>query len=176
MRVRLAKAERLIALVANVTVVLGILIALLGLWNERSAGRISASLDYVDRFNEGAVLEARNTTYRAFLALGLDQLPADGLTAEAQSALIEALMATQERPGELELALVNITDFYDSLNACARTAVCDESILEAQVGPYGTRFFCFFRPYVLRVREESRVPRFGEGLEHFAAASGGCDL
>lgn len=170
---------------ANFTVAITVAIAVLTYSADREAVRVAAieqqereartaALSYVTRFQTGEVLDARNEIYAAFLDLGPEQIPELGLTDEVRTALIEAMIVSRPEPLAMRLALVNIIDFYDGVEACRGAQLCDPSILDASLASYGVRFQCFFEGFVDQTRTSLRVPEMGRGLVALVERAGGC--
>ena len=170
---------------ANLTVAITVAIAALAYRADREAAREvtaenqqrearTASLAYVTRFQTGEVLDARNEVYAAFISLGPEQIPAVGLTDEVRAALVRAMIESRPDPLAMRLALVNIINFYDGVEACREAELCEPSILETSLASYGARFYCFFDGYVRETRQVLRVPELGRGLEAVVERAGGC--
>ena len=164
----------LTTIVANSLVVVAILIAYMTYHQEQAATEIDASLRYVERFNSGEILAARNAVFQSWAKYQLH--PTGTFTREALDALIDRMIEEDEGSGSfgLRTSLVNLVAFFDGAQACLDAGGCDEMFLMAQIGDYARDFHCIYAGFILEQSSSSHLSGFGEGLAEIAAQRRAC--
>jgi hypothetical protein len=163
------------SIAANIVVVATLILALATYYQAQGQGQAEASLGYINRFNEGSILEARNLIYRSWLPYDFSGTNA-ALDQEVIDALLERVVPDVSTPEGLDhrLAIAGIVAFFDSAQTCVEQKACDGDVLRSQLGEYGRDFYCLYQSLIDRERQRGRLISFGGGLEQFTDAMGGC--
>ncbi|SEP63534.1 hypothetical protein SAMN05428969_0239 [Devosia sp. YR412] len=160
---------------ANTIIVLTVVLALATYYQAQGLGQVEASLGYIDTFNGGEVLEARNLVYKSWLPYDFSGNDA-GISREVIDALLDRVVPNIGTLEGLEhrLAVAVIVAFFDSAEVCIAQSACSASVLEAQVGEYGRDFYCLYQPIIDREKDRGKLVAFGAGLRSVALRMGGC--
>ncbi|WP_147440349.1 hypothetical protein [Notoacmeibacter ruber] len=162
--------------VASVATFLTVLIALIAFLqdlrqseaqrlHDQRLERREASLEVVNRFSSGEVLAARLLILRGLMMVGPDQLQSVSTDSDSMADLARVMATATGDPIAYDQSLFVIADFYDSAYSCVEAGICDEATLNAQIGSYGARFHCFFRPVIGRLQADYRIDGLGKGVE-----------
>ncbi len=164
----------LTSILANVLVVVALIIAFLTYHQQQRDAAVAASMSYVNQFNSGEILQARNTVFRSWLPYDFNRT--DGILPKAAlDALVLRVLSADEEADptyRLRTALVNIVAFYDSVAACARSQVCDNELLAQHLEGYGLDFLCLHQSFIEDQISQSHLTGFGAGLMAFAGGKG----
>jgi hypothetical protein len=162
------------SLAANLLVVAALVIAFLTFQQQQRDAAVAASMNYVDQFNSGAILDARNVVFRSWLPYNFDVTGA-ALPKSALDALVSRVLLAdeeQDKTYRLRTSLVNIVAFYDSVAACIRSMVCNSVLLREHLGGYGHDFLCLYQSFIEDQVIHSQLAGFGSGLLSFTGANG----
>lgn len=163
------------SLFANAMIVLTVVLGFATYYQAQGLGQVEASLGYVDTFNSGEVLEARNLIYRSWLPYDFSSANT-GVSRDVIDALLDRIVPSVSSTEGVEhrIAVAVIVAFFDTAQACISLGACNESVLQAQAGEYGRDFFCLYRPIIKREQARGQLVSFGSGLELMTSSVGGC--
>lgn len=134
----------------------------------------AASLSRIESYTSGDLLSARKFVLRQFLDLGGEQLALVPPEPAALMAVKDAMAESSGDPVRYDLALVEIVEFFDRLEACVDARVCDAEVLRSQVDTDAARFHCFFKPAIEKLRKDLFLRDFGTGARAAARRVGTC--
>lgn len=166
-------AAELLAPLAHLAVVLGIVVAGFAYLSEIQRSKIDASISYLERFNTDRVLDDRNTVYAFWRAQDRDILNLMSPNVFEQFILKEIGQAPAT---EHEIPLVNLVDFFDGMQVCIATGVCEAEVLRAVLMEYAVNLHCNYRAFIIGQRDpiQGGLASFGLGLEEFIGNNGTC--
>lgn len=163
-------------IVGNATLIIAIVIAYLTFKETTENSRVEKSLSYVNSFNSGELMHARNVVYRVWKDYDINER-APGGSRDVINAIVERVTEGHDRNGPeraIKTSIVNITTFFDGVAVCARSNVCDRKILQAQLGPYARSFHCLYAAWIDAERTNYNLPALGIGLVELAEDEGRC--
>ncbi|EDQ34261.2 hypothetical protein HPDFL43_14727 [Hoeflea phototrophica DFL-43] len=171
--IHFASIRRWVSLAAEIAVIGGVVFAGLAYSGEWQRSQHEASLTYIEEFNSGDVLAARNELYR-FIRQKENMLLVD-IPNKARSAFIDRSMQGSEVTAH-ELAVVTLVNFFDSVDLCAKSKVCNRELLEQHLSDYASRFRCLYADFIDRriAGDFGASGPFGSGLIALAEKSGDC--
>jgi hypothetical protein len=149
---------------------LGVLTAaVLGIHQYREnsrADQVNITLKYLDRFQEERVFAARSALEAAWNAhrdevFALMQLP------DGDAEFAQFLERTVGEKG-LEPAISTVLDFYDELQACTTSALCDRDTAIRFFGKYAYDFHGLLAPHIVAQRTELHDAQIGSGVDFFS--------
>jgi len=163
------------AIFANAIIAVTLVLGFASYYQAKGLGQVEASLGYVDTFNGGEVLQARNLIYRSWLPYDFSTSNT-ALSRGVIDALLERIVADVSTSEGVDhrLAVAVIVAFFDSVQACVSEGACSDTVLRSQVGEYGRDFYCLYKPIIERERARGKLVSFGSGLETVADKAGGC--
>lgn len=159
-------------LLAHLAVVIGIIVAGIAYLSETRQARLNAAMAYLERFNTGQTLEARNAIYVFWRKTGRETVMRIG----PANAKILALKDIRVAPAaQHELPVVNLVDFFDGLNLCIETGVCEPRPLQAELHGYARNLLNLYGGFITEMRDQKTggLSGFGKGLEAFVARGDG---
>jgi hypothetical protein len=174
------KTIKTLEALSYVVIIAGIAIFFIQQHEEFEKTRLTATLDYVGRFNSDYLANFR---YR-LLAPWYDY--ADDLTTieqigQVQRSTLEAFVMKlvdkyTEEGGQKDLrpAVFAVVDFYDQLIICDENQICDRNTLRAYFSANAKNFFCLYRPLIEFHRSRMAIPDYGKRLEQLVGSLGGC--
>ncbi len=84
----------------------------------------------------------------------------------------ELYRGNPDRPPGLPLAIAEVTGFFNGLEACVQTGLCDSGTAHAFFDVYARSFWCSITPVVNYERHAKRRPRFAAGMQEFVDSGG----
>jgi hypothetical protein len=132
--------------------------------------RVKVTLDFLERQNITPVLEAR----RNLLAKWRPHQPSliamlarpDGGVAD-----FNAFVLTVIKDEELFEDVVTVMDYYESLQICVESKVCDATTTRALFQQDAKVFFNLHYPFIADQKKERSDPNFGRLLQTFARST-----
>lgn len=163
-------------LAANITIVVGLLVAVFTYLAQVSDNKIDISERRLDRFHGQSLVEARSTLSRLWDGQDLSSLR-QGLPRKAIDALVDKTIAKTSIPeGSIDEAILLLTDYLDGVGNCRHTNHCDYKVIDLRLGQYAHDFFCIYRGRVATLREKRLLPVLGVNLAKWAGDHGGCGI
>lgn len=162
------------SILANLIVVATVILAVATYQQQQATTAQQASLGYVERFNSGEVLDARNVIYESWLPYDLSGVEA--VSPDVVKELLHRMLsgADQEAGTRMRIAMATIVTFFDGVQACLAEAVCGAGVLTSQLGEYAVDFHCLYGGVIKEEATTRRLVTFGEGLEAFASRVRSC--
>lgn len=149
---------------------LGVLTAaVLGIQQYRENSRaeqVDITLKYLERFQEDRIFTARSQLEAAWNArrgevFALLQQP------DGEAEFVQYLEKTIADNG-LDPAIGTMMDFFDELQACTTSGLCDRDTAIRFFGKYAYDFHGLLAPHIARQRLELRDPQIGSGIDYFS--------
>jgi hypothetical protein len=127
-----------------------------------AAEQVNKTLSYIDRFHADDVGDAWEKFEKVFDDRKEEIFKVSaGPDSETQFPLfLQRVMDEQE----LEIPLNKILEFFDELNICAESKLCDEKTAIRFFGKHAWDFSGLMKPYILHLREEYHDPTIGVGI------------
>ena len=143
--------------------------AVLGIQQYREnsqADKVNITLKYLDRFQEERIFKARGDLDAAWNArreevFALLQQP-DG------EAKLAAFLEKTIADGSLDPAIGTVMDFFDELQACTTSGLCDRDTAIRFFGKYAYDFHGLLAPHIALQRKELRDVQIGSGVDFFS--------
>lgn len=149
---------------------LGVLAAaLLGIQQYRENSRaeqVDITLKYLERFQEDRIFSARSQLENAWNARR-DEVFALLQQPDGETALSQFLEKTIADNG-LEPAIATVMDFFDGLQACTTSGLCDQDTALRFFGKYAYDFHGLLAPHIALQRKQLRDPQIGSGVDYFS--------
>lgn len=162
-------------IVANILVAAALMVAVLTYCQQQRQTEVEASLSYVERFSDGAILAARNALFDSWKGYDFTTL-SSGLSSEAAEALVTRVMAVEQAGGnDLLTPITEIATFIDGAQICIEQSICNSDVINRQMGDYARTFYCLYRSVIDGQRRRGQMSGYGTGLERIAALAGGCN-
>lgn len=159
---------------ANLLVAAALMVAVLSYCQQQRQTAVEASLSYVERFSDGAILTARNALFDSWKSYDFSMV-SNGLSREEAEALVSRVVAAEKKVGnDLLTPISEIVTFIDGAQICIDQSICDRDVLHRQMGEYARTFYCLYRSVVEAQRRRAHMMGFGTGVEQFANNAGGC--
>jgi hypothetical protein len=160
---------------ANCVIVATLLLALATYFQAQKTSQVEASLGYVDTFNGGEVLAARNIIYRSWIPYDFSGT-SEGVSREVVDEILARVVPDISSTEGIEhrTSVATIVTFFDSAQACIGQEVCATEVFLRQAGEYARDFHCLYEPIIRNERERGRLVAYGVGLEAIAEKMGGC--
>jgi hypothetical protein len=143
--------------------------AVLGIQQYREnsqADKVNITLKYLDRFQEDRIFKARGDLDAAWNArreevFALLQQP-DG------EAKLESFLEKTIAESGLDPAIATVMDFFDELQACTTSGLCDRETAIRFFGKYAYDFHGLLAPYIALQRKALRDLQIGSGVDFFS--------
>ena len=161
---RLKVAESVISIVANVTVIGALVVALLSYFAQIEQTRRTASFDVISRLNSGEMLVVQRSLGRAVAQLQLKDLAGQVLPRDMMATLIAQLEETSADPLGFRQDVVTLVNYFDDAQICVETRTCDAEVMRGSLAETARRYACLLTPYVLDIRQEQLLDGLGDGL------------
>ena len=71
-------------------------------------------------------------------------------------------------------AIFSVVDFYETLQLCVDADRCDGPLALSYFGQYAKQFYCLYKPYILKLRQDLNIPSYAERLEKLVRQHGSC--
>lgn len=141
---RLKRAAELSEIASAIVVIVGLALAVWGVYTERNARKERYTFDYVSQYFGEDLREKRNS-----IRATLHQIEADlGMTTIGNHAfsLLFADHASKTGAVELRFALVSVFDFYSGAKTCVEANLCDIELIRTMVGSEAQSLVCLIGP------------------------------
>lgn len=142
---------------------------------ERSAKE--RSLDFVLRFQEAKLSEARRIILRPWLNYDIDKLSKSGVGSKMVDELVLKIVDqnSDKNPSkDMRMNILALVEFLDSVQACVSAKVCESDVADQLLGEFAHSFYCLYRPIIEQTQSVARLQNFGTGLQQLAGKRGGC--
>lgn len=149
---------------------LGVLVgAAFGVWQYLEAkqqSRVARTSEYIDRFEDG---QAGSSARRINAALRPYQdqfasLSTGGFSVEDRTEVVLTIVE-EANGGALADDLDAFIDFYEGLDTCVQSSLCDAQVADRYFSPRAKEFWANFEPYITYRRANN--PSFARGLENY---------
>lgn len=160
---------------ANLAVPITLGIAAFGLWNQSHQDRSDASARQIELFYSENLGRAQSVLLSLWDGADLAVLRSPQ-SRQFINLFVEKTIATSpiERKAVVS-AIVNLSSYFDRVEACIEAKRCDETELLDQLGQYGRDFFCIYEGQIETIRQDSLLLSLGAGLKQFSIQAGGCE-
>ena len=139
---------------------------------DRSRRAAEASLGYVASYNGEDLKQQRRLLFEFWIRNGdaliwLEQHKVSGQ--EYQSFMLSAFENDKKGRGLLE-SVYNIANFYDQVEVCRSTHICDSQVILNHFCPSATDFRDKYGPIFVQLGALSGTPNFAQGVKEMAQA------
>lgn len=130
------------------------------------AEQVNKTLKYLDRFQEDRVFNAKRTLEDAWNAKRDDVF--NLMKGKGGEAGLAKYLADTIRKQSLEPSIATVMDFYDELEACTSSDLCDRETAVRFFGKYAWDFHGLLHPYIEAQRAELHDRFIGVGIDYFS--------
>jgi hypothetical protein len=145
-RLKIDNIERFAAFAAHVSAAVGILLILLQFYADSNLRKREHSLRMIEQFDEDNLSTHRGALDRSWLEIGsvvseINKGP--GISAAEKDQLIEFALSKfdEKHKTTVDLSIIEIVRFFDRVNVCIETSVCEKGILDEALQPYARDFY-----------------------------------
>jgi hypothetical protein len=131
-----------------------------------TAERVKQTLAYRDRFQDERLYNARRSLEDAWNARSREVFAI--LNQPDGEARLASFLKTAVAEAHLDPAITNIVDFYDELQACTTSDLCDHDTAVRFFGKYAADLHGLLTPYFQAQRDELRDPQIASGVDYFS--------
>lgn len=160
----LEKFGSVISILANVTVIISLIIALQTYYSQQMQERRNVTRELVSEFNSGAILQAQMAIARDLARLPTNALRNRKVKRDAMATIIRQVEATSADPIGFQQNAILIVSFFDDAQSCIDSDICSEEDMKLRLGEASIRYACLLLPYVESVRENRLYSGLGDGL------------
>ena len=160
-------------ILANITIVCGLLIAALTFYQQRSEVKIRSSEELLRQFHTPHLSDATSLLSDLWSEQDLSIFQA-GLPRKAINALIDASAEAQGIDDrDLNTAIFVVAQYLDFLEACMAAEKCDPDTINIRMAEYARNFFCTYQGHIFEQARRILLP-IGNELSKWASRNGGC--
>jgi hypothetical protein len=153
-----------------VALIVGGVFAIVQYLDKEKADRVKTTLEFLQKFNTAPVVDARKAVLSAWA--GNNERVALAVTHSASEPdTYPKLVAEIVKAKALYEPLITVIDFYDSLQICVETKLCDSSATTSIFQRDARVFFNVHYPFFIEQRKERVDPAFAEKLQALAMGS-----
>lgn len=161
----------------TIIAVIGGLIQFTNLLHQR---KVDATTEYVERYGEKEILEARLSLGAAWwrsreqlARLRRTQVTAEEYQLRHRQLVFSVVMPTTANGPSLVEEVSLLVAFFQELHVCVEHGLCDKEAAESFFGEDVRSFYCLYRPYIEWL-SENFATRLGAGLIEGVKASVRC--
>ncbi|WP_156945730.1 hypothetical protein [Roseicyclus elongatus] len=163
-RDRLDKIEAFMAIGANVTVIVTLIIAVLSYREQVNQAKREAAFQFVAAFNDGALLDAQRRFGAEMARVDIRGLRDVTVPRETMATIIDQMVDTSSSPNTLQQDIISIIGYFDSAQVCIDSDTCDGAIILGNLTEIGGRYACLLLPYSDLISRDSLFDGLGDGL------------
>jgi len=139
--------------------------------------RENNTLEFAKKYQDSQMVTYRFALLAPWMQYNIREMEAARPSRRVVDDFVMKLIEVSKDSGkdaDMRAAIFGIVDFYETLMVCVETARCDKQLAISYFEEYGRKFYCLYRPYILKLRDEQRVASYGQRLEQLALLSGQC--
>jgi hypothetical protein len=174
---RLTSLERWdarVEIVANLTIICALALALWTYQSDQLQSRQVASYDMLSRFNSGELLTAQTNIRQTINLLPLEQLRDVVVPRDMMETMLTQLVGQETRKEGFDQDVIMLVGFYDQVQVCVQIGACDEHVIQAHLGETAKRHACILMPYVRKLRAYFLIDDLGDSHAILAKYEANC--
>lgn len=156
-----------------ICVVLGIGFAAIQYVSAKQETRSNNALTFVQGFQAAELMQSRLQLQRRWLEVPMARLSDKSGSAEVIDELATEYIFSQSGVQNVG-HLIAVIDYLNVAAACANKGVCEDEIIEQQLGTLSRSLFCLYRAPIQRLRQDGAMNDFGSNAEKFFKPSTIC--
>jgi len=134
------------------------------------------SLVFVQSFQNEFMANSRRIILEPWLEYDLERLENTLVDKSTIDEIVVKLVDTYAESPDADLRphIIFITEYFDGVDSCIESSICDSGVIERQLGDFARDFYCLYLPALQRIKERSRLRSLGDGLREIAVRQGIC--
>lgn len=161
-------------IVANVTVVVSLTIAVLSYTSQIAQTKRDAAIALASEFRSGDLLASQRRLAIELAKLGLGRFQGIAIERETIGDIVSNLVAASATPDEIRQDIITIVSYFDDVAICVNVGTCDESVIRTSLGETATRYACLLLPYTQKIAREQLLEGLGDELRSFVDYKKAC--
>ena len=167
---RLNGLDKWVAMLAHLTVILGIPTFFYQTWEAGRSDAVKATLGYVQRFQDSDLVAARLALFEQWKAFPIGLLAKDQADEDSVRDFAEKDMAVREKQGDTRIsaALFRFESFFGELSNCLKAGICSREVADQHFKEFARRLGCLYAPYFNTAQKRFGIAGFGSGIHQVA--------
>jgi hypothetical protein len=160
-------------------VIIGVVLVVWQIHVQNSRDLKERALTFAARLQQEPLADARVVVAAPWLEQNIEQLNRVGASSDIIDDLVRKVVeknTSNDFKKDMRASIITLAEYLDSAQTCVETHVCDQSVIDSQLGPFARAFFCLYRPIVLETRRKTQLVNLGRNLENLVARNGQCDF
>lgn len=160
----LKRVTEISTLLANITVVVSLSIAVLSYVRQNRQTKKDAAVALVNGFNTGEMLALQRRLSVEFAKLKLGRFSDIAIERSTIGVIVENLVSASATPLETQQDIITLVSYLDDIAVCVEAETCDEEVISESLGESATRYACLLVPYTDTLGEELLLDGLGGRL------------
>jgi hypothetical protein len=160
----LKRVTEISTLLANITVVVSLSIAVLSYVQQNRQIKKDAAVALITGFNTGEMLAIQRRLSVEFAKLKLGRFSDIAIERSTIGAIVDNMVTASNAPLETQQDIITLVSYLDDIAVCVQAETCDKEVVAGSLGESATRYACLLLPYTDTLGDELLLEGLGGQL------------
>lgn len=152
---------------SHIVVVLGVPLFFYQQYQETLRNKVEQSVQYYHQFQDESFSEKKYILLEPWLRMNTQHIVTQGITQSAIDKMVRDVALSNPK---VIRAIIEMSSFYESLNQCVSTDLCDKKVASALFSVEANKIRCIYRPVIEDIGKKLNRESFANGLYKIANA------